>query len=273
MAFQNQNNKQNKSVNSRGFQFYNKDSVDPGTLIVSLWNQHVVLKMHPAKEPSKQTETSVYDYDKSINLVIPPVIMETIARTCFDKFIPALESGNEFTMGFVIGGNSALVISTGVKKYGKMSPYVAILRSIQQGTLKPEESMAYFFNPNVILPDYDGDNPNITPNAYFGEAVYFVHLLKHIAMAIVGVETHAQRVVQQQYQEQVFKLYKALAENIGASFYGESEKARSNYSANNQIWNARSSASGNTYSNNNIPNTSAADSVEVNSLDDLDSFM
>ena len=96
MAFQNQNNKQNKSVNSRGFQFYNKDSVDPGTLIVSLWNQHVVLKMHPAKEPSKQTETSVYDYDKSINLVIPPVIMETIARTCFDKFIPALESGNEF---------------------------------------------------------------------------------------------------------------------------------------------------------------------------------
>ena len=81
MAYQNQNNKSqaNESVNSKGFQFFNKNGIEGSTLILGLWNQQISLRIHPAKDPDKQTDTSVFDYDRSINLVIPPFMAAAIA--------------------------------------------------------------------------------------------------------------------------------------------------------------------------------------------------
>lgn len=276
MAFQNQNNKQTESVNSRGFQFFNKDGFDPSTMIISFWNQQLVIKMHPAKEESKQTESSVYDYDKSINLVIPPVIAKSIANISKTKLLPALEKGEEYTVGFVVGANSVLTLSTGVKRFGTLKPYALISRGIQQGSLVAEDTQAYEFNQNMVIFNYigEGKNEDIDFMPYYGELYYFIEVLDHMSSAILGIENHARRFVDKRFNDNVFELYKAIANHIGANFYNSNgQYSNKGTGSENPFWdnyNKSNKAQSSTASQNaNVGVTP----VEVDSIEGLESFM
>ena len=68
MAFTNQqaNSNDRVSVNTRGLQFYNTEGFEPSTLVLNYWNDNMFsIKIHPAKEQSKQTEREKFDYEKS----------------------------------------------------------------------------------------------------------------------------------------------------------------------------------------------------------------
>ena len=157
LAFINQNNQQKEThANTRGIQFFNVNGFEPSTLIVSMWNQMIALRIHPAKEKSQQTKTSVYDYDRSINLVLDTKSALLAADIILDEIIPAVKEGKECTKGIPIGGSSALIISSGVKRSsGRIVPYMVIARNIKPGTLLPEETLSYTFNPMIALNDYD----------------------------------------------------------------------------------------------------------------------
>ena len=270
MAYQNQNNKSqaNESVNSKGFQFFNKNGIEGSTLILGLWNQQISLRIHPAKDPDKQTDTSVFDYDRSINLVIPPFMAAAIAKKCNEKFIPALDKGEEYTIGFAIGNSSVLVVSTGVKKTGKVMPYIAILRNIQPKTLIPNDMMSYTFNANLLLPTYDGAETATTFVNDFAEAIYFIQALKHLAVAVLAGENHGRRFVEKRFNDQVFKLYKDISDKIGGSFYASNGSARS-YNDVPSVWGTPSQQT----MSNNIPNTQSVEPTNVGSMDDLDSLL
>ena len=275
MAFQNQNNKQqNESVNSRGFQFFNKDGFEPSTLIVSFWNQMLVLKIHPAKEASKQTETSVYDYDKVINIVIPPIIAKTIAEYMKTKFIPALEKGEDFTVGFPIGGNgnAVLALSTGIKKFGTLKPFVKIIRDVQPGTLVSEDSLSYEFNSNMIINNYLGEGKEgIDFIHFFGEVYYFADIVEKMATAVLGIENHGRKYVDRRFNNSVFELYKAIAASIGHNFYSDSSNGFNRNTVN--VWGNYNENKGSEF-NNFAPKTQKSEApVEVGSIEDLESFI
>ena len=271
MAYQNQNNKSqsSESVNSKGFQFFNKNGIEPSTLIVGLWNQQITLKIHPAKDPDKQTDSSVFDYDRSINLVIPAFMASSIAKKCIEKFIPALEKGEEYTIGFAIGNSSVLVVSTGVKKTGKIMPYIAILRNIQPKTLIPNDVLSYTFNANLILPTYDGTETATTFVNDFAEAVYFINVMKHLAVAVLAGENHGRRVIEKRFNDQLFKLYKDISDKIGGSFYNTNTNGARSYNDVPSVW----GTPGQQTMSNNIPNTQSVEPTNVGSMDDLDSLL
>ena len=267
----NQNGRtQNDAVNGRGFQFFNKDGFDPSTLIVSMWNQNIVLKLHPAKEKSQQTESSVYDYDHAVNLILTPVTATTVFTVCKEKVIPALVEGKEFTICVPCGTTSGLVVSTGVKRFGKLTPYISILKNIQAGTLQPDEAMSYEFNKSAIIDGYDGtSNQGISQRFEYTELVYFIYALERITMALIGAENHARRYIERNYNTQVFGLYKGLSDKLGLSFYQNSQR-QSNY--------RRNSGNGSAFSGvgsygQNTQEPLSGEPVQVDSLADLDSFM
>lgn len=273
MALANQNNKKsdgNDSYNTRGFQFFNKNGLEGSTMILGMWNQMITLNMHPAKEQGKQTDTSVFDYDKSIRLVIPPQFAISIYNCCKEKLIPALQKGEEYTIGFAIGANSVLVFSTGVKKYNKVIPHVIIMRNINPNNMTPEEGLSYTFNPNLVIPDFhtgnEGEPLNVTN--YYGELYYFIEALGHISKALLGAENHTRRYFEKRYNDQVFALYKDISNKIGGSFYSSPNNGGGNYTPTNNIWGNQNQY--HQQSSNNTNNGVKPSEVEdINELEDL----
>lgn len=273
MALANQNNKKsenNDSYNTRGFQFFNKNGLEGSTLILGMWNQMVTLTMHPAKEQGKQTDTSVFDYDKSIRLVIPPQFAFSIYNCCMDKLIPALEKGEEYTIGFAIGANSVLVLSTGVKKYNKVVPHVIIMRNINPNNMIPEEGLSYTFNPNLVIPDFhvgnEGGPLNVTN--YYGELYYFIKAFGHISTALLGAENHTRRYFEKKYNDQVFALYKDISNKIGGSFYSSPNNNGGGYASNN-IWNNNQNQYRQQQESNTNTGVKPSEVDDINELDDL----
>ena len=265
-------NSQSEAINSRGFQFFNKDGFFPSTLILTLWNQNIVLKIHPAKEKSQQTDSSVFDYVHAVNLILPSVTATSLFEVCKRKVIPALNEGTEYTICIPCGATSGIVISTGVKRFGKLTPYISILKNIQPGNLQPEEVMSYEFNKTRVITGYDGtSNEGITQNFEYTELIYFIYALDRISMALIGAENHASRYQNRYFDKQVFGLYRTLGEKIGATFYPQNQR-NTNYrkSSGGSVF-ANSDSYGNSSSNMQEP--LAGEPVQVDSLADLDSFM
>ena len=71
MAFygtQQNNEKDNTpNVNTRSYQFMNRDGFDPSALSVGAWNEMLSLRINPALDKSRQSEGRVFDYDKSVS--------------------------------------------------------------------------------------------------------------------------------------------------------------------------------------------------------------
>ena len=230
MAFPNQNNQQKDThVNTRGLQLFNTNGLEPSTLIISMWNQMVALRIHPAKEKSQQTKTSVYDYDRSVSIVLDSKVADMIATIIDRDILPAIETGADCTRGIPVGSNSAVIVSTGVKRSsGKVMPYIAIARNIKPGTLLPEEMLSYTFNTSGILNNYDGSPGNAEFNIqtcqvpYQSELRAFSHIIKHLAVAMIGGEYHAGRNINKRYDDNVFQMYKQLAAKNGIDFYSGS---------------------------------------------------
>lgn len=267
MAFQNQQNKQTDSVNTRGYQFFNRDGFFGSTLIVGLWNQLITLKIHPAKEASKQTESSIYDYDKTINLVLPPEKAFTISKLCKERLIPAVLRGEECTFSVAINASSVLVLSTGLKLTGKMNPHIRICRNIKPETLVAEEHMPYFFNIGIVIPNYDGTNKENKPESYPSELVYFVESLDRLSFGLLGAEDHARRWINRKFNTERYLLLKALAKHINAPFYEGSGSKGGGRNSGPMPWGSPS-----TPSSSYAPNP-GTEPTEVESISSLDDFM
>jgi hypothetical protein len=271
MPFPNQNNQQRDThVNTRGVQFFNLNGFEPSTLIISMWNQLVSLRIHPAKDKSQQTKTSVYDYDKSVGIILDNKTACLVASVIKEGMIPALKNNQEFTKGVAVGNNSAIILSTGVKRSGgKPIPYMSIARNIKPGTLLPEEMLTYTFNTSTVLNNYDGlpgnkdfDMKTCTVLVH-SELSLFADLMKHMAVALVGAEYHAGRNINKKYDDNVFQLYKGIAAKYGLEFYSGSPSARS-YDRAPSVFGSGS------VSTNDFKSTMDTKPEEVGSIEELD---
>ena len=273
MLYPNQNNQQKDAhASTRGAQFFNVNGFEPSTMILGMWNQLVTLRIHPAKEKSQQTKTSVYDYDKSVSIVLDNKSTETLADIVNNEIIPALENGVECTKAVVIGTNSAVIVSTGVKKTsGKPIPYLAIARNIKPGVLIPEDMLSYTFNTSMILNNYDGNSGNSDFDIktcqipYQAEIKLFGHMLNHLAVALVGGEYHASRNLNKKYDDSVFAFYKQLANKNGIEFYN----SNNGYNRGPSVFGGGGGPAYQASGSSNFTSTMDTKPEEVGSLDEL----
>ena len=150
-----QNNKRDYSdnINTNGFQLFNKDGFDPSTLVVGYWNTFITLKIHPAKEKSQQTETSVYDYGKSIAVTLTDRSVYELAGLINTEIIPAVNEKRELTLTVLSGVNNGVIISSGVALAGgkEPKPYIALVKGIDPNTRIPESIIAYVLSFRILL--------------------------------------------------------------------------------------------------------------------------
>lgn len=251
----NQNKNEKKSVNTTGVQFYNNESIlFPSTLIVGGWNTMLTLKIHPAKDKTQQSSSSIYDYEKNVQCALTGEQAFLLAKAIKEKVIPSIGGNENITVGVTVGTNNMVVISNGVGK--KCNPFLAIYRNINNN-FEPEVKIYYEFNCGDIIANYEEvKSENIRKETVPHELMYFGEILMEYAKSFGNATYHSIRYQDRYYREKQVEVSKALANNLGISSSNNGYQRRQNNSPFNSV-----------------PAQQEASVENVSSMDSLDSFL
>lgn len=260
-----QNNNQN-DTNTRGYQFKNKDGFEPSTLMFGFWNHMISLKMYPALPKDKQTESKTYNYEKVIATAITPEKAITLYKKMESKIFPAIANKTNASTGVIIGKDSLLVVGTGVGITGEVRPYIAIHKSLNEKTKKPEVSMHYEFIRSTSVDDYDESNGAFTVEQdIHAELILFYELLKDSKSALSNSIAHSLRAVNKFYNDRVLNDLAVISSALGIT------TKRGSYSRNSNSSDVFSTDTNN--SNNNHSNDSSTPVEELNNIDEIEQFL
>ena len=211
-----QNNERDErmNINTRSYQFMNKDGFDPSALSVGAWNEMLSLRINPALEPSKQTDNRVFDYDKSVSTSLTLEKVGVLLSEIRKVIIPAIEAGEDKTIGITLnGGESMVVVGTGKRLTGSIKPFLGIYKGINPNTRKPEMAIFYEFKTTQVVEDYDETTGNYSISEVSVELDTFSDILRAFIMNCSNFGTHSYRVVRRFEDEKI----NAIAAKLGVA--------------------------------------------------------
>ena len=265
MAFGSTNNKEEKSTNTRGIQFKNKNGFDPCAVSFSFWNDMLSIRMNPALPENQQSNTRVYDYDKTVSTALSATKISLLLDRVTKIIVPAIEAGEDKTVGIVVGGDSLVCVGTGKAMTGEIRPYISIHKSLNQDTMKPEMSIYYEFNKEQSIDDYNAETGKYKcVEGLHAEFITFIAIMKASVAALTNAETHVQRYVNQYSTERSWKTMNSIAEKLGIPIQNGSGGV--SYSRNNISFS-------NSSSNSSSYNEPIADTMTINDINAIDEFL
>lgn len=261
----NSKDKKDTSVNTKGFQFFNKEGIDPSTLIVSYWNEGIVLKIHPTLPKDKQDNEHVFDYDHSLSTIVN-ARQAKLLLLAFPKFEEAMNDSLEYSTGIRIGISSVLVLSTGVKETGALRPYIGIYKDINAETLEATSGIRYEFNVLETIEDYDPRGCKLQTETYHVELMLFMAALKTVIEAFTHAHTHSHRNVQRYFNSKLSENIDLIIANLGYPKTSFKFKDRNTVKTENGTFNINKSQSGMTNAYNKLDDAK----VYHGTIDDMD---
>lgn len=240
-ASNNNNNNQGNNgykeakVNTSGFEFRNYNS----TLQVSgfdqkFYNDSMSIQFFPELPANLQTEKKKLDYNNPISTLLVPEKAMMLYLAYKEKFLPAIEAGEEYSASVIIADVNALRISTGVADTGEVRPYIQLVKGINPDTLISEVEIKYEFKPTNLI-----DNYNPSTGAFGGKQVRFAELdlvmenMREFVLAIGNAQVHASRVVNRYMNDRISGNIEKIGEKVGADIQRRSYGNNANYRNNN----------------------------------------
>ena len=265
MAFGSTNNSQDKkSTNTRGIQFRNKNGFDPSAISFNFWDEFLAIRINPALPQAQQTNTKVYDYEKTVSTALSVSKMALLLNRVRTVIVPAITAGEDKTVGVSVGGDSLICVGTGKALTGEIRPYIAIHKSLNQETMKPEMSIYYEFNKDQSIDDYDAKTGKYNcVNGLNSEFLAFELILEASIYALTRAEAHADRLTNQWANDRQSNLLNSIAEKLGLSVQ-----------SNNNGYSSRNSISFNSNSNNSDYGMKNETETEIlNDINGIDEFL
>lgn len=188
----NNNSRNNDSTNSQGKQYYNSDGLIQSTLEIAYWNKMISLKISPALEASKRTQSERFDYNKTLSMAVATEKARMFAEIALADVLKALDAGETMqAKGVAIGLDSALI--AGVRSHGEeVYPFLGIMKKIDPSTRVPEEMQLYQFSKVIMVDSYDFENGVMEPSYNTAGEVYDLQqVLITAANDLVGAGAHA----------------------------------------------------------------------------------
>lgn len=220
------NNRQQTNVNTRGIQLMNKDGFDPSTVVLGFWNDMMSIKLHPALEPSKQTQTAVYDYETTFQTVLNVEKGQLLLNKIKEKILPALESETEASVGVLIGDDSLLLVGTGVKQFNEVKPFLGLFKGLNEKK-KAETMICFEFKATETINDYDpmtGEH-DVEKDSY-PHLDLFVKYLESGISALMHAETHSIRHVDKYYRDTLLAAVKGTDVSSSSNGYSSGSRTR-----------------------------------------------
>ena len=260
-------NKQNKNevnVNTRGYRFMNKDGFCPSTLVCGFWNEMISLKIHPALPESKQTQSSVYDYNQMVATSLSLEKALLLVRKTQEIVYPALKQGIAKSVAVLIGGNNLVQIGCN-NENGRMVSYIGIHKNLDPESKKPQDSLYYEFidSSQITICDYDPDTgAYAATDPVHCELETFVEILKASIKALCGAYSHDMRHRDKFYRDKVCNDIAQVAGKLGVEL--NNGGGGGGYSSRQNI------SFGGGYNNSQQPTPSVNN---INNMSDIDSFL
>lgn len=232
--FNKQNNGTDKdavNVNTRGIQFYNKESEEPSTLVLGFWNERLSLKIHPAKPNTKAETSTTYDYDNGLATALNDEKSYMLMKGIEDIIIPSLKDGVSKTVGVVVNNSSVIAVGSGDD--GK-TPFISIYRELDPDTYKPKDSMTYYFRKSDFLKDYAATSGefNITEMNDV-ELSLFVEFLKSYISGNSNATLHTVRFADKYFRDKIMNNFVDIGNKVGVDLSSTNSKFKANKSSGN----------------------------------------
>lgn len=261
------NDKDNQvSVNTKAYQFMNREGFEPSSLTVGSWNENLSLRINPMLEPSKQSDNRVFDYDRFVTTALTLEKAMLLLYRIEKDLLPAVESGEDKSIGIQVGGDSLLVVGTGKRLTGSIRPFLAIHKSLNPDTKKPELSMFYEFRSASSIDDYDETTGSYKiSDSVYTEFKVFVNLLKSFINLGGNFTAHASKYNDRFYNTKLLNSVTAIGQKVGAQLPGGNNGSYGNSFKRGNIFSQPSS--------NNTPSISDADMTDIGDINDLNEYM
>ena len=247
------NNKEKVNLNTRFMQFMNAESTTPSTMQLSYWNDMLSIKINPALPPEKRTQNSFYNYEEGITTALTVEKVLTLVNEIKREIIPAIKAGENRVIGIPIaGGTSLLTVSTGVKRFGEVRPFVTIFKNLSPETKRPEQQLSYEFINGLVVNDYDENTGSFTTDSVQSDLLLFVTCLENAIIGLTSSVAHSNR-----YHDRFFR--NAISggnTNMGGN---------GGYRKNSNVFSNGNSGSSEGFGD--------VDQTKLNNMDDIDSFM
>ena len=244
------NNKEQANVNTRFMQFMNSEASTPSTMQLSYWNDMLSIKINPALPVEKRTQNSFYNYEEGITTALTVEKVLTLVNEIKREIIPAIKAGENRVIGIPIaGGTSLLTVSTGVKRFNEVKPFVTLFKNLDPNTKRPEQQLSYEFLNGLVVNDYDENEGSFTTESVQSDLLLFVTCLENAITGLTSSVAHSNR-----YHDRFFR--NAISGGVGTS---------GGYKKNSNIFSSDSAGSNGTFGD--------IEQTKLANMDEIDSFM
>lgn len=227
-----QNNNEQKTVNTRGYQTSNGNAIKASAMEWSYQGDMLKILITPELPENEQSEKRRYDYDHSWITCIPRLKcldlykqMETKVKECMEKkedvFVSVpLAEVNQFGFGVKFDEN------------GKPTAYAKLIRNINPENLTSQDEIVYEFKKGEVIVNYDNTTGNFGGRELNEtELELFINDLHCFVQASSKAFTHANRVVDKYHKDTVMGAITSIANKVGAevSTYNSASRAGARY--------------------------------------------
>lgn len=238
MAFNNEMTKSKSNptdnINTPGYQLYS----DSATLVTEFWNKVIMVKMHPAKPESERTNTSVYDYNKQLAVGLTVEKALTMGKYILEDIYPALLKGEECTRAVVTSKVNMLVVSTGVKLHGKVEPYIAICKNINESR-KPSEMMICTLRKDMAITEYNHETGDFSAREDYPD-LFTLGKFFEACDALLNAGVHADKFINRFLINKGYEFRAAVAGKLGIESSNKNYVNRTSNDNSESLWESSS---------------------------------
>lgn len=200
-----------KSVNSRGVEFYGAESMTQ----LGYYNTFVSVQMYPIKPPEQRGPKSMYDYSNRVSCVISKEDCLYLAWVLRNDFVKKTEAGEPCYTGIQTGQSTMFCISNGVMETGKVEPYMAIFKGFDENK-RAMERRIFKFRSKVKVTKYD---PDTGESDAVEDTTYGIYQLAEFftaaSNALTGAYAHFERYFERFRSNSEFHIIQSIAGKLG----------------------------------------------------------
>lgn len=195
--------KQKKSVNTNGIQFYNNksNSIIRSTLVLSFYDKYVNIKIHPALNSELQTSSRQYDYNQFVSCLLSfeDLVLLSNRLNVLEESIKAQKTKS---VGIPLGPKADSVLSV-MYKADNDETLIYIWKNIDSETKKPETFLGYQFNKGFTVDDYNQIDGTCSSSEFHKEFYAFKAFIDSVISAMTNANAHCQRYADRYWRDRL----------------------------------------------------------------------